>query len=245
LEILEPDWDSNRSGILERMPVPERDLSNVGTGDTSIDEVPAGAAAGAPTSAGPAAGEGTNLLDLNDLLDTPAAAPVSAPSPSPVSGDLLDLLGNPAPTVAAAPSAPSGGVDLGLLDIFGGTAPPQAAAQFAPIVAFDKNNLRILFSLSREADGSGVVTASFRNGGDVPLTNFVFEAAVPKYITLKMQPASGTWLAPQSESVTQVMQVVNTTNGEKPLLMKLRIAYSLNGQDQQELGQVGNFPAGF
>ena len=39
LEILEPDWDSNRSGILERMPVPERDLSNVGTGDTSIDEV--------------------------------------------------------------------------------------------------------------------------------------------------------------------------------------------------------------
>jgi len=87
--------------------------------------------------------------------------------------------------------------------------------------------------------------AKFANSLDVPMTNFVFEAAVPKYVRLNMQPATGQVLPPHTDVVTQTMSVVNTTNGEKGLLMKLRIQYMVNGQQVQEMGQVGNFPPGY
>ncbi len=57
----------------------------------------------------------------------------------------------------------------------------------------------------------------------VVISSFVFEAAVPKYLQLKMDPATSQVLAPQSSNVSQSMVVVNTTNGEKAMLMKLRI----------------------
>merc|ERR1719440_1616700 len=48
LELLESEWDSSRAGILDRMPVSEREVgSSPPTGDASIDEVPS---AGTSTS---------------------------------------------------------------------------------------------------------------------------------------------------------------------------------------------------
>eukprot|EP00420_Gonyaulax_spinifera_P016292 CAMPEP_0197896444 /NCGR_PEP_ID=MMETSP1439-20131203/39919_1 /TAXON_ID=66791 /ORGANISM="Gonyaulax spinifera, Strain CCMP409" /LENGTH=60 /DNA_ID=CAMNT_0043516971 /DNA_START=60 /DNA_END=239 /DNA_ORIENTATION=+ len=60
------------------------------------------------------------------------------------------------------------------------------------------------------------------------MTNFVFEAAVPKFVRLVMQPATGQVLPPHMDAVTQSMSVVNSAAGEKGLLMKLRIGYVLN-----------------
>ena len=73
-------------------------------------------------------------LDLNDLMDTPAA-PAKAVSSG---NDLLDLLdgGPAAPAVAPA-------MGDGLLDILG--MPPAAAQEAAPMVAFEKNGLKITF----------------------------------------------------------------------------------------------------
>jgi len=67
---------------------------------------------------------------------------------------------------------------------------------------------------------------------------------VPKYLQLKMEPASSQVLTPQSTNVTQSMAVANTTNGEKPIMMKLRIGYEHNGANVQEMAQVANFPNG-
>jgi len=89
------------------------------------------------------------------------------------------------------------------------------------------------------------VVASFRNDLDAPMTNFAFEAAVPKYVRLTMQPATGQVLPPHMDAVTQTMTCVNSASGEKGLLMKLRIGYMVNGQPVQEMGQVGGFPAGY
>merc|ERR1712157_457433 len=101
--------------------------------------------------------------------------------------------------------------------------------------------LKITFFPKKNPDGSVFVLAKFQNNLDVPLTNFVFEAAVPKYVQLTMQPATAQVLPPHTDVVTQGMKVVNSTNGEKGLLMKLRIAYVVNGQQVQEMGHVGNF----
>jgi len=77
------------------------------------------------------------------------------------------------------------------------------------------------------------------------MTNFVFEAAVPKFVRLTMQQATGQILPPHTDAVTQTFNCVNTSNGEKGLLMKLRIGYMVNGAPVQEMGQVGNFPSGY
>lgn len=262
LELLEPEWDSSRAGILDRMPVSEKEIAGAESrdiGDASIDEVLPGATS-RPRGVVGEKGSAKDLLDLNDLLDggpstqpRPAAPIVGGGPPARGAGDLLDLLDAPATgpgagvAVGAAPG--SGPADLGLLDIFGGASPgvmPAAVAQESPpIVAYEKAGLRILFHCRRESDGSGVITARFCNNLDVPLTNFVFEAAVPKYVRLTLHPASGQVIPPRTDVVTQSMSVVNTSSGERGLLMKLRIGYVMNGAPVQEMAQVANFPPGF
>jgi len=255
LELLSSEWDSHRAGILDRMPVPEREIGGAESrdvGDSSIDEVPSGGGARAP----PAGGK--DLLDLNDLLDAPASQP-SGPAPvAPASvggggggggaGDLLDLLDGGGGGAAAPAPGPGGGGDLGLLDIFGGEsepAPPVAAQEAPPMVAFEKNGLKVTFFPRKEANGSSTILAKFSNSLNVPMTNFNFEAAVPKYCTLNIQAATGQVLPPQTDLVTQTMNCVNSSNGEKGLIMKLRIGYVCNGTPVQEMGQVGGFPPGY
>mmetsp|Transcript_3499 Transcript_3499/g.10020 ORF Transcript_3499/g.10020 Transcript_3499/m.10020 type:complete len:89 (+) Transcript_3499:419-685(+) len=87
--------------------------------------------------------------------------------------------------------------------------------------------------------------ARFRNDLDVPMTNFKLQAAVPKYVRLTIHPATGEVLPPHMDVVTQTMTCANATNGEKSLLMKLRVEYVLNGQPVLEQAQVGGFPAGY
>lgn len=258
LELLENEWDSSRAGILDRMPVSEREVGGADgrpTGDNSIDGVPpSGSATGSRAPAAAPAAQG-DLLDLNDLLggDQPAAQSPAKPAGGGGGGDLLDLLdmgGGGAPAPAAAPAAaPAGGADLGLLDIFGGGAPAPAAApaaqEYPPMDVYDKNGLKIQFHCRRDPSGQMTVLARFGNMSSMPMGNFVFEAAVPKYLTLKMEPAASQVLGPQSTDVTQNMQVTNSTNGEKPMLMKLRIGYDHNGQKVQEMAQVAGFPQGF
>jgi len=252
LELLEAEWDSSRAGILDRMPVSEGQVGGDDdrpAGDAGIDEAPRGGG-GAPP---PAQGGG----DLLDLLDT--SGPVTQAPAAPVGGgggggggDLLDLLdlGGGAPAAPSAPAAaPAPSADLGLLDIFGGGAPAPAAAaapqDLPPMDAYEKNGLKIQFTCRRDPVNGNYVTARFGNMSSMPMNNFVFEAAVPKYLQLKMEPASSQVLMPQSSNVTQGMAVANTTNGEKPMLMKLRISYEHNGAVVQEMAQVANFPQGF
>jgi AP-1 complex subunit gamma-1 len=260
LELLEAEWDSSRSGILDRMPVSEKQFGDdsVPTGDASIDEVPS---AGAPRPANtasvgaPAPAGGADLLDLNDLLgDAPAAPTQPAPAAPTGGGDILDLLdmgggGGGAAPAPAYPAATGGGADLGLLDIFGGGAPaptPATAPMQATVIdIFEKAGLKIQLQCRREAaPGTSTMTARFGNMTGMPMSNFTFEAAVPKYLQLKMESATSPVLMPQTSDVTQSMTVVNTTNGEKPCLMKLRISYVHNGQPVQEAAQVANFPPG-
>lgn len=256
LEILEPNWDASRAGILDRMPVSERGLNGDDgreVGDASIDEVPP--VSSAPRAGGDAGrgGGGGDLLDLGDLLDQgpPRQAASAPPAGGGGGGNLLDLMdiggAAPAGQAAPAPAAAPPGADVALLDIFGAPA-PAAAAPAAPtaftVPAFEKGGLKILFQGRKEGDGSSTIVAQFTNSRDVAMTNFVFEAAVPKYLRLAMQPASSTVLNPMSSDVTQSMNIVNSSNGERPLLMKLRIGYCVNGEQLQETAQVGNFPAG-
>ena len=52
------------------------------------------------------------------------------------------------------------------------------------------------------------------------------QAAVPKFMQLRLDPASGSSLQPNNgNSLTQVLHVTNSQQGTKALAMRLRISF--------------------
>jgi AP-1 complex subunit gamma-1 len=70
------------------------------------------------------------------------------------------------------------------------------------------------------------------------------QAAVPKYLQLKLEPASGSVLTGLGGSVAQSLTVVNSSQGSKALVMRLRVNYSKGGQPVLQQLEVANFPPG-
>lgn len=65
---------------------------------------------------------------------------------------------------------------------------------------------------------------------------------------LKLDPASATTLPAGAGGppVTQVLHVTNTMHGQKPLAMRLRVAYTMQGGQQVvEMAEVSGFPTDF
>ncbi|CAK4391188.1 unnamed protein product [Aphanomyces euteiches] len=265
--LLDPRWNSIRGDILAPMPV--IDLTRVRTrqSQTLAFSAPATSAdfdaqAPAATPAAPAAPASTpNLLDLEDIFGSAPAAPVAA-APVPVattaapSVDLLaDLFsspsaGAPAP-VAAAPAAANN-----LLDIFGGPpAPPSAPAVQAVqppgqhIRAYEKNGLALDIELSkpnRNDPSISHIQCMFTNSSAYQLDNFVFQAAFPKYIRLIMDPPSGTTIpGNMGGRLTQLAKVQNINHGEKPVMMRIKLEFTINGTKIEDMATVNAFPPTF
>ncbi len=67
---------------------------------------------------------------------------------------------------------------------------------------------------------------------------------MPKFVTLKLLPASGTVVAAQGGApLTIVAQVVNSAAGVKPLALRVKVTYSLGGAQVVEQADVKSFPA--
>ena len=202
----------------------------------------------APVTGG-ASGGSNFLLDLDDIFGGGGggAAPVPQTQQQPMTG------------------GGSGGGDL-LADIFATPAPgpqqqPQQQQQFVPqqqmapapvmqqmppvnpsVVAFDKNGLVVNMELSKPNPASPASTrilCKFTNNTGTPFDNFVFQAAVPKYLKLEMLPPSSTTVPAQSNgAVTQEIRLINSMQGEKNIMLKLKIVYA----GATEMAQVSNFP---
>ncbi|CAM0912965.1 unnamed protein product [Alopecurus aequalis] len=118
---------------------------------------------------------------------------------------------------------------------------------YPPITAFQSATLKITFNFKKQSGKPQETTmhVSFTNLTSATLTDFMFQAAVPKFIQLRLDPASSSTLpASGNGSVTQSLSVTNNQHGQKPLAMRIRISYKVNGEDRLEQGQISNFPAG-
>ncbi|KAG2501574.1 hypothetical protein HYH03_000079 [Edaphochlamys debaryana] len=198
------------------------------------------------------------------------AVPVPAAAPSAVSDDLLSLLGgSPGPAVPppAPVPAPAAAAADPLAAILGGgppapavsiAPPPAAAPSLTPavpspgavtILAWQAHGLVLNFALSKPNPTNAAVTevvAVATNNGAAEVTDFTLQAAVPKFMQIKLEPASGTTLAPRGGIVSQRLFVNNTQHGEKKLVMRLRITFtSAGGSAHEEMAEVSNFPPGF
>ncbi|XP_076928162.1 AP-1 complex subunit gamma-2-like isoform X2 [Bidens hawaiensis] len=148
-------------------------------------------------------------------------------------------------TVTQAQSVPASSV-IDLLDGFGpNPTVPNNGPAYPPITAFESGSLSLVFNFSKQP-GSPQITeieAKFTNKSSGIYTDFIFQAAVPKFLQLHLEPASSNTLPGSgSGSITQKLRVTNNQHGKKSLVMRIRISYKLNNKDMLEEGQISNFP---
>lgn len=151
---------------------------------------------------------------------------------------------------AMPPVPPTMGMDLLSL---GSMAPMMPAQKVSPtsatsnsITAFDKGGFQIFLDISKPngADPStSKIVCKFNNLTGVPVESLVVQAAVPKYLKLEMLPPSSTTIPPQSNGqVTQIINLVNSMQGSKNIMLKFKIAYVQGGAKVEDVAQVSSFP---
>lgn len=87
------------------------------------------------------------------------------------------------------------------------------------------------------------IVCKFNNLSTMPLEGLSFQAAVPKYLKLEMSPASSSSIPPKSNGeVTQDIKLINSMQGQKPIMLKIKIGYSQAGIPVEEMAQVSSFP---
>ncbi|KAK6931085.1 Clathrin/coatomer adaptor, adaptin-like, N-terminal [Dillenia turbinata] len=238
--------------------------------DLSSDDVPAPSSSGGDflqdllgvdlspaaslSGTGQAPKSGTDvLLDLLSIGSPPAqsstsTADILSPSQDNTSVSSFQRISSP-PSLSAQGSSPAQAAPMmDLLDGFSSSSPVAAednGLTYPSIVAFESSSLRINFDFSKAPGNpqTTLIQAKFSNLSPNVYTDFLFQAAVPKFLQLHLDPASGNTLpASVNGSIMQSLRVTNNQHGKKPLVMRIRIAYKVNGKDTLEEGQINNFP---
>lgn len=114
------------------------------------------------------------------------------------------------------------------------------------MTAYDKNGLKALIHVAkgRPRDDVLVMVLSVISTNTTPVKAFVFQAAVPKIMKVKLQPPSATELPafnpilPPS-AITQVMLIANPQ--KEKIRLKFKISYTLNTQTQTDVGDIDSF----
>ncbi|XP_027096356.2 AP-1 complex subunit gamma-2-like [Coffea arabica] len=192
------------------------------------------------------------LLDLLSIGTPPAQSNSSIPemvSPSDDSKSAINVLEQ-----LSSPSAPAGGVSTPpgsspMMDLLDGFAPkPENNVPAYPsIVAFESSTLQVTFNFSKQPGNqqTTIIEANFSNKTFDAYTDFIFQAAVPKFLQLHLDPASSDTLpASGNGSISQKLRITNSQHGKKSLVMRIRIGYKSNNKDMLEEGQINNFPRG-
>lgn len=257
-------FEEIRLQLLERMPALD-DAMYTNDMASSEGHIAAAAAAadqaakaGATTTA--AAGSGGDLLGLDALS---AAANGSGVPATPAAVQVLDdLLGGGStglgssgagahPPTAAAPEKAS--LDA-LLSGSPTPLPAVAPPTFPSIQAYQHaaSGVSVTFAFLKPPGNEALteIVASYCNTSSTPITQFNLQAAVPKYMQLRLEPATSSTIPPGAGSlgvpaVQQQLFVHNTLHGQKGPIMRLRVSF-LDGQGVkvEEQAEVNNFPAG-
>jgi AP-1 complex subunit gamma-1 len=192
------------------------------------------------------------------------AAPVSQPAPAPV--DPMDLFGAP-PASTNIPASTNNVMDLfgssaqgqsipapphmsqPMDDLFG-SAPALAGPSGVKVSGPSHAGLSIEFECTKPDtfnQQKSVLTAHFKNTSGDTIYGMNLQCAVPKYVTMEMEPPTSTTIpvsGGSSEEVTQKITVTNSMLGTKNLMLKLKLSFTATGEKIEHMATASGFPAG-
>ncbi|KAJ8913851.1 hypothetical protein NQ315_003760 [Exocentrus adspersus] len=248
-------YSNLRPALLERMPPMEvvRQPDSQINGD--VNDVETKSAEESPQHL--MNNESNALLDLlggDNGLDIDIIASSTQPS-QPVANtnnqDLLDLLGlDPLPTTPSIEPSNNMGLIIennnsNLLPIMNNQNSNfltgiLSEREVPSITAYNKEGLKIVFSLDRIPDSNQLtINVAAINQTLSHMTDFLFQAAVPRTFQIQMLSPSGTSMAPNGQ-VTQVLRVINPS--KNVLRMRIKISYVIDGNPVEDQAEVNNFP---
>uniref|UniRef100_A0A672VA51 Golgi associated, gamma adaptin ear containing, ARF binding protein 2 n=1 Tax=Strigops habroptila TaxID=2489341 RepID=A0A672VA51_STRHB len=118
-----------------------------------------------------------------------------------------------------------------------------------PLTVFDRNGFKAMLHFSRDpAPGRPhvlVMVLSMLSTSAQPIKDIAFQAAVPKTMTIKLQPASGSELPAFSPLLPPAMvsQVLLLSNPHKaPIRLRYKLTFTQGVQPCSEVGEVAGFP---
>uniref|UniRef100_A0A8C6NY47 Golgi associated, gamma adaptin ear containing, ARF binding protein 3 n=1 Tax=Nothobranchius furzeri TaxID=105023 RepID=A0A8C6NY47_NOTFU len=130
--------------------------------------------------------------------------------------------------------------DLAMLDL---------GSTVLPVTAYDRNGVRVLLHFATDCPPGRpdvlVMVASMLNTAPLPVRNIVLQAAVRRTMKVKLQPPSGTELAPFNPilppaAITQIMLLANPL--KEKVRMRYKLTFTLGEQPFTEVGEVNEFP---
>uniref|UniRef100_A0A8C4DYJ2 Golgi associated, gamma adaptin ear containing, ARF binding protein 3b n=1 Tax=Dicentrarchus labrax TaxID=13489 RepID=A0A8C4DYJ2_DICLA len=125
----------------------------------------------------------------------------------------------------------------------------RRSCKVLPVTAYDKDGVRMLLNFASDCPPCRpdvlVMVVSMLNTAPLPVHSVVLQAAVPKSMKVKLQPPSGTELAPFNPilppaSITQIMLLANPT--KEKVRLRYKLAFSLGDRLCNEVGEVDQFP---
>jgi AP-1 complex subunit gamma-1 len=192
---------------------------------------------------------------LSDIFSAPAAPSSILPSDPFAANTLAATPSNdlfaPTPTPTAPPPSPFLSDPLSVA----ATAPAAVAPPKEPttnrIKGFTKEGLEIEFECKKPDPFNKqktLITVHFKNNTDDSLYGLNLQVAVPKYITMEMQPPTSTTIpitgVVGAKQVTQTIHVTNTMLGTKNLMMKVKLGFTSKGNKIEHLETCSGFEAG-
>ncbi|XP_067390209.1 ADP-ribosylation factor-binding protein GGA2 [Emydura macquarii macquarii] len=118
-----------------------------------------------------------------------------------------------------------------------------------PVTVYDRNGFKAMIHFSRDpAPGRPdvlVMVLSMLSTSAQPVTDIVFQAAVPKAMKVKLQPASGSQLPAFSPLLPPavISQVLLLANPHKdPIRLRYKLMFTQGGRPFSEAGEVTGFP---
>ncbi|EGC34223.1 clathrin-adaptor gamma chain Ap1g1 [Dictyostelium purpureum] len=150
---------------------------------------------------------------------------------------LLDLMSGIMPTPSPQQSQPQSQPQTLSPNSGGGLLQPVPQPLSFP--AFQKHGLEISYECTKPQPNNLSLTninMIITNTGPSPITNFSLQAAVPKYLKIQLLAPSSTTIPPNgSGEVTQFSKVLNSQQGQKPILLRVKLDFQINGQAYSEV----------
>ncbi|XP_034987913.1 ADP-ribosylation factor-binding protein GGA2 [Zootoca vivipara] len=179
----------------------------------------------------------THSLDEELMLGLPIS-PTAAP---PVSSQIPEMAPAPLPPCPASSSSSLAKLSIPLSSITLSTIPP--------VTVYEEKGLKAMLHFSRDLvpgqPATRVLVLSLLSTAPHPVQNIVFQAAVPKSMAIKLQPATGSELPAFNPLLppTVISQVLLLANPHQaPLRLRYRLSFVQNGAPCTETGEVSDFP---